>query len=285
MAEAVICEPLRTPVGRFGGVLRDVPAHDAGRRPHPRVGAAHRSERRRHRRRRARPGIPERRGAGDRPGRRAGRGARDGRARPAGRPALRCRPAGGPDGLHAGGDRRRRSGARRRGGVDEPDRVRRHRVALGSQGRVVAAGRPARAGPGHRRRNAFPGSGWDGRDGREPAGPSSASAARTRTRSRCSSHQRAVAAQRSGVFAQEIVPVAVPQRRGDPVLVDADEHPRADTSLESLARLRPVRLGRGPGVPRSPQATPAGRTTAPRSASSPRPSGPARSVCDRWPGW
>ena len=60
------------------------------------------------------------------------------------------------------------------------------------------------------------------------------------------SHQRAVAAQRSGVFAQEIVPVAVPQRRGDPVLVDADEHPRADTSLESLARLRPVRLGVDP---------------------------------------
>ena len=60
------------------------------------------------------------------------------------------------------------------------------------------------------------------------------------------SHQRAVAAQRSGVFAQEIVPVAVPQRRGDPVLVDADEHPRADTSMESLARLRPVRLGVDP---------------------------------------
>ncbi|WP_068160825.1 acetyl-CoA C-acetyltransferase [Rhodococcus phenolicus] len=55
------------------------------------------------------------------------------------------------------------------------------------------------------------------------------------------SHQRAVAAQRNGVFAQEIVPVAVPQRKGDPVTVDNDEHPRADTSIESLAKLRPIR--------------------------------------------
>ncbi|MFZ2527466.1 MAG: acetyl-CoA C-acetyltransferase [Rhodococcus sp. (in: high G+C Gram-positive bacteria)] len=55
------------------------------------------------------------------------------------------------------------------------------------------------------------------------------------------SHHRAVAAQRSGVFAQEIVPVAVPQRTGVPKVVDTDEHPRADTSLESLAALRPIR--------------------------------------------
>jgi len=55
------------------------------------------------------------------------------------------------------------------------------------------------------------------------------------------SHQRAVAAQSSGVFAQEIVPVAVPQRKGDAVLFDTDEHPRADTSMESLAKLRPIR--------------------------------------------
>jgi acetyl-CoA C-acetyltransferase len=54
------------------------------------------------------------------------------------------------------------------------------------------------------------------------------------------SHQRAVAAQEDGRFAEEIVPVEVPQRRGDPVRVDRDEHPRADTTLEALARLRPV---------------------------------------------
>lgn len=55
------------------------------------------------------------------------------------------------------------------------------------------------------------------------------------------SHRRAVAAQHSGVFAEEIVTVAVPQRKGDPLIVDTDEHPRADTSLESLAKLRPIR--------------------------------------------
>ncbi|MGW3484227.1 acetyl-CoA C-acetyltransferase [Rhodococcus indonesiensis] len=55
------------------------------------------------------------------------------------------------------------------------------------------------------------------------------------------SHQRAVAAQKNGVFAQEIVPVEVPQRKGEPLVVDTDEHPRADTSVESLAKLRPIR--------------------------------------------
>ncbi|BDB62940.1 MULTISPECIES: acetyl-CoA C-acetyltransferase [Rhodococcus] len=55
------------------------------------------------------------------------------------------------------------------------------------------------------------------------------------------SHQRAVAAQKNGVFAQEIVPVTVPQRKGDPLVVDTDEHPRADTSMETLAKLRPIR--------------------------------------------
>ena len=54
------------------------------------------------------------------------------------------------------------------------------------------------------------------------------------------SHRRAVAAIESGRFAEEIVPVSVPQRKGDPVIVDHDERPRKDTSLESLARLRPA---------------------------------------------
>jgi acetyl-CoA C-acetyltransferase len=56
------------------------------------------------------------------------------------------------------------------------------------------------------------------------------------------SHERAVAAQRSGVFAEEIVPVEVP-KHGE---VGADEHPRADTTLETLARLRPVRVKQDP---------------------------------------
>ncbi|WP_076070904.1 3-oxoadipyl-CoA thiolase [Sphingomonas montana] len=53
------------------------------------------------------------------------------------------------------------------------------------------------------------------------------------------SQQKAAAAQANGRFAAEIVPVSVPQRKGDPVLFDRDEHPR-ETSLEALAKLRPV---------------------------------------------
>ncbi len=56
------------------------------------------------------------------------------------------------------------------------------------------------------------------------------------------SHQRAVAAQQSGAFAQEIVPVSVPGRSGE-VLVELDEHPRADTTLEALGKLRAI-MGR-----------------------------------------
>jgi acetyl-CoA C-acetyltransferase len=56
------------------------------------------------------------------------------------------------------------------------------------------------------------------------------------------SHQRAVAAQESGVFAQEIVAVEVTDRKAGSRMIDRDEHPRADASLESLAALRPVML-------------------------------------------
>jgi 3-oxoadipyl-CoA thiolase len=54
------------------------------------------------------------------------------------------------------------------------------------------------------------------------------------------SHQRAVAATEAGRFDEEIVPVPVPQPKGDPVTVHSDEGPRPDTTLEKLARLRPV---------------------------------------------
>lgn len=53
------------------------------------------------------------------------------------------------------------------------------------------------------------------------------------------SQQKAVAAQQSGFFDAEITPVSVPQKKGDPLVVANDEHPR-DTSLEALAKLRPV---------------------------------------------
>jgi len=54
------------------------------------------------------------------------------------------------------------------------------------------------------------------------------------------SHQRAVAAQESGKFDSQIVPIEIPQRRGDPVIFDKDEGPRSDSSMEVLGRLRPV---------------------------------------------
>ena len=52
------------------------------------------------------------------------------------------------------------------------------------------------------------------------------------------SHQLAIAAIDSGKFAEEIVPVSIPQRKGDPILVTTDERPRRDTTMESLGRLR-----------------------------------------------
>ncbi|HUI88526.1 MAG TPA: thiolase family protein [Anaerolineales bacterium] len=54
------------------------------------------------------------------------------------------------------------------------------------------------------------------------------------------SHQRAVAAIDSGKFSEEILPVPIPQKKGNPVFVTTDERPRRDTTMESLARLKPA---------------------------------------------
>jgi acetyl-CoA C-acetyltransferase len=54
------------------------------------------------------------------------------------------------------------------------------------------------------------------------------------------SHQRAAAAQKNGIFEAEITPVEIPQRKGDPVLFAKDEGVRADTTVESLGKLRPA---------------------------------------------
>ena len=54
------------------------------------------------------------------------------------------------------------------------------------------------------------------------------------------SHQRAVAAQQSGRFKDEIVPVSIPQKKGEATVIAIDEQPRADTSLEKLAALKPA---------------------------------------------
>ncbi|WP_342513265.1 acetyl-CoA C-acetyltransferase [Sporosarcina sp. FSL K6-1522] len=69
------------------------------------------------------------------------------------------------------------------------------------------------------------------------------------------SHERALQAIDNGLFAEEIVAIEIPQRKGDPVVVNTDEAPRRDTSLESLAKLRPafgkegtITAGNAPGV-------------------------------------
>ena len=54
------------------------------------------------------------------------------------------------------------------------------------------------------------------------------------------SQLRAEAAIKAGIFADEIIAVSVPQRRGDPLLVDTDEHPRAGSTIEGLTKLRPI---------------------------------------------
>jgi 3-oxoadipyl-CoA thiolase len=54
------------------------------------------------------------------------------------------------------------------------------------------------------------------------------------------SQENAVSAQQNGRLAKEIVPVAIPQKKGDPTIVDKDEHPRAGTNMETLAKLRPL---------------------------------------------
>ncbi len=60
------------------------------------------------------------------------------------------------------------------------------------------------------------------------------------------SHQRAVAAWEAGKFDAEIVPVPVPSKKGEGMLFTRDEHPRADTTLEKLAALKPIRINVDP---------------------------------------
>lgn len=69
------------------------------------------------------------------------------------------------------------------------------------------------------------------------------------------SHQQAVKAIEEGKFTDEIIPVEVPQRRGEPIVVDQDEAPRKDTTVEKLAKLRPafdadgtITAGNAPGI-------------------------------------
>ena len=237
--EAVVCEPLRTPVGRFGGVLRDVDAATLASTvirelvartglegkdiddvvmgqcsPNgeaPAIGRVAALE----------AGLPV-----DVPGvqvdRRCGSGLQaviDG--------CMRVQ-TGAADLILAGGvesmsqtefySTRLRWGIKGTHGILLEDRLARGRVTAGGVNHPVPGGMLETA-ENLRREYSIP---------REEQDELS-----------LLSHQRAVAAQQDGRFAEEIVPV--PVSRGEPVALD--EHPRADASLESLAKLRPVRSG------------------------------------------
>jgi len=237
---AVICEPLRTPVGRFGGVLRDLPAADLAaaviRALIERTGLAGAAvddvllgQ-----------GYPN----GEAPG--LGRVA----ALDAGLPVevgglqldRRCGSGlqavltaamqvqtGASDVVLAGGAESMsqvefyspaiRWGARGGDGVLLHDRL--------ARGRVTAGGR----------RHPVPGGMLETAENlRREYGIDRAEQDELALRS----HQRAVAAQEQGRFAAELVPVDVPDRSGGSRVVDRDEHPRADTTLDRLAALRPI---------------------------------------------
>lgn len=189
MPDAVICEPLRTPVGRFGGVFRDVAPETLAATVITELVQ--------------RTGIP---------------GSRIddvilGQASPnADAPAI-----GRVAALDAGL------------GIDVPgqqvDRLARGRVTAGGRHYPVPGGMIETA---------------------ENLRAEYAISRADQDALAVQSHRRAVAAQRSGRFADEIVPVAVPQRKGSPVSITEDEHPRADTDLTGLAALRPIRVAIDP---------------------------------------
>ena len=180
-------------------------------------------------------------------------GLPDTRARLHGQPAVRERPDRVAGGRAGGALRRGRPGGRRRGRVDDPgplgDGQAGHAVGQAGRGGRHLAGlalhQPARspscdrAAPQRHTETAGPITLSMGETAEEVAAldgitrdDSDAFALR--------SHKRAVAAAKDGRFDDELLPVPVPQRKGDPVLVTADEGPRADASLERLAGLRPV---------------------------------------------
>ena len=158
MREAVICEPLRSPVGGFGGVFRDVAVTELAAERDRRAARAHLAAPGGRGGRRAGPGLPQRRGARARPRRRARRRPADRGRGTAGRPPLRRGAAGGGARLHGGADRRLRSRAGRRGGEHEPGGVLRDGHPLGHpRWRRCARGSPRpRARDGRRSRASGP---------------------------------------------------------------------------------------------------------------------------------
>ncbi|KAA9165802.1 acetyl-CoA C-acetyltransferase [Amycolatopsis acidicola] len=246
MPEVVVCEPIRTPVGRYGGVFRDLPAASlaatvigelvkrTGVAPEkiedvifgqcypngeaPAIGRVAALD----------AGLPV-----DVPGvqvdRRCGSGLQ------AVLDAAMRVQTGVADLVVAGGAESM-SGVEfytdsirwgvRGGGVELKDRLARGRVTAGGENHPVPGGMLETA-ENLRREYAIPREEQD--------------------RLALRSHQRAVAAIEDGRFAEEIVPVTLPGKRGKPdTVVDRDEHPRADSSLETLSGLRPVMAKQDP---------------------------------------
>ena len=284
MRDAVICEPLRTPVGGFGGSLRDVPAHEL-------AATVIRA-------------LVERTGLEP--------AAVDDVLLGHCYPTMEAPAIGRVAALDAGLpvtatglqiDRRCGSGLQAvlyaamqvssgvsdvvlAGGAESMSNAPFYSTAMrwGVRGRPGrAAARRAGPRPGHRGRRELPGARRDDRDGREPAprlrhlrGPS-------RTSSRCAATSGPPRHGRRAGSPTRSCPS--PSRAGSDTVVDADEHIRPDSSVEALAGLRPI-MGRA-----DPEATvtagnaSAGRTTARPSASSRTRSGRPSWACARWSGW
>jgi acetyl-CoA C-acetyltransferase len=245
MRDAVICEPLRTPVGRFGGMFRDVPVTELAttviRAILERTGVPHDEI----------DDVLLGQGYANGEAPALGRVAALDAGLPVDVPGLqidrRCGSGlqavieagmqvqtGAADVVLAGGAESMsqaelysttlRWGARSGGAMLE-DRLVRGRVTAGGENYPVPGGMIETA-ENLRREYSIPRAEQD-----ELA---------------LLSHQRAVAAQTSGAFAEEIVAVEVRDRKTGTRLIDRDEHPRADASLDSLSSLRPVMARKDP---------------------------------------
>ena len=168
MNDVVICEPIRTPVGRQGGVLAPLSAVDLASTVLTELVRRTGLARGRRRRRGPGPVLRERRVPRHRPDRGPRRGPRHRGPRPPDRPALRLGPAGGAVRRRPGRDRRRVGGGGGRRRVDVAGRALRTRPADRRAIRRHRADGPARPGARDRGRPVPPGPGRHDRDGREP---------------------------------------------------------------------------------------------------------------------
>src|SRR6185436_13648689 len=198
MREAVICEPVRTPIGRYGGMFKALTAVDLG------VAALK--------------GLLERSGIDPA----AVEDVVLGHCYPSSEGPAIGRVVALDSGLPVSVPDMHWAGAR--GGVNVHDSLARGRTTAGGRHYPVPGGMLETA-ENLRRQYGIPRQEQD-----ELA---------------VSSHQRAVAAQKDGILAEEIIPVVVRTRKGEE-LIDTDEHPRADTSVEALSRLKPVLLDDDP---------------------------------------